>query len=149
MAWHHGGNDVKDVVREIGDFAPGYSSKESGYEEQLYDCLHVCFPGEKIYRQYSRGNTTADLYLDFKGDSAKVVVEVKKDLQTRPEFQRLIGQLYSYLTEWRCEVLVILCGENDPLLVNLVREAIAFFETAAGMRARLIEMPVAEQQDVA
>jgi hypothetical protein len=113
---------------------------ERDYEDAAYKYLNGCFPKDKFERQYSRSKTKADLYFEFK-DAAKVVVEMKRDLKERGEYHRLVGQVYEYLAEWKVEVLVVLCGDNDPALAKNVENFIVFMNEHVKPKVRYLHVP--------
>lgn len=139
MAWHHDGNDAENLRKAIAEMSLEPADREAGYEEQIYRHLNNKYRKEKFYRQYARANSTADIFVECV-DGAKVAIEVKKDLVTRAEYQRLVGQVYSYVTEWKCEVVLVICGESDPLLVRLTEDAMKFMnDKQDDFRVRFVE----------
>jgi hypothetical protein len=133
--------DVADLVEDALAWKPMSVETEREYEEQLYNFLHARHEPEKFYRKYARANTEADIFIESFKSGASVAIELKRDLVSRNEYHRLIGQTYAYLTEWKCEVLLVLCGQNDPVLVKLTREAAAFFSQYL-KKVRVVEKAV-------
>ena len=115
-------DDIRNALR--GREVPELSS-ERKYEGWIYRVLHEAFPKDVFHRQYANAKTKADIYVELRNGGAKVVVEVKYKLTKRGEYHRLIGQAWEYLREWRCELVVCICGESDPALVKLTEEALS------------------------
>jgi hypothetical protein len=131
--------DVDDVQEKAAEWKPCWFATEKEYEDALYRHLNDAFKKDKFERQYWRGKTRADIYVEFK-EAATVAVELKRDLTERGEYHRLIGQVYEYLTEWKVEALVILCGENDPALVKNVEAFLKFMNAHQGKKARFLHL---------
>jgi len=140
-AWETDADNIRDALAKWTP--PLESTGEAQFEDALYAYLNKYFPDEVVHRQYSRGKTRADLYVEFKG-GAKVAVELKRNLVDRGEYHRLIGQTYEYLREWKVEVVVVICGESDPSLVKLAREAVTFLGNVVGLKQHLVEKPAAK-----
>lgn len=121
--------DADNVVKIVHAWTPKPARSEAGYETALYEVLHAAFPEERFEKQYANGKTRADIFVAFRR-GAKVVVELKRNLTDRSEAHRLIGQMYEYVSEWKAEVVVVLCGKNDPAAVKLIKEAGAIFASA-------------------
>lgn len=132
--------DVDNVREILASWKPAWCPSEKEYEDAAYKYLNESFPKDKFERQYWRGKTKADLYVEFK-DAAKVVVEMKRDLKDRGEYHRLIGQVYEYLTEWKVEVLVVLCGDNDPALTKNVENFVVFMNEHVKPKVRFLHVP--------
>jgi len=117
------------------------SGDEAANEEALYGFLnHALGRTAVVYKQYSFAKTRADLFVEFK-DGGRVAVEVKANLTDRNEYHRLIGQIYAYLIEWKCHVVLVLCGECDPALVKLTHDAVDHFNFACDPKLRLLVRP--------
>lgn len=130
--------DVDTVIEKLEAWSPARAGSEREYEEALYKHLNDAFPQEPFKRQYKFAQTSADLFIHFK-PGAKVAVEVKADLVDRNEYHRLLGQVMTYLFEWECEVLVIVCGSSDPVLVKLARTTIGFLNSKHDLKVRFVE----------
>lgn len=132
--------DVDNVRDQLVKWKPNRSESEREYEDAAYRHLNACLPKDKFERQYWRGKTRADIYVEFK-DAAKVAIELKRDLQERGEYHRLIGQVYEYLTEWNVEALIILCGDSDPALTKNVERFVAFMNEKQKRKVRFLHVP--------
>lgn len=127
-------DDIRDALKTLN--VPALKT-EAQYEKAIYDHLHTVFPLDVFHRQYAYAKTKADIYVEFhKG--AHVVVEVKRNLTTRAEYHRLIGQSWEYMREWQAELVVCLCGECDPSLIKLVAEAVGALASTQRKKAHVL-----------
>jgi len=129
--------DVDNVRDALAEWKPGRLPSEKSYEDSAYAYLNKSFARDKFERQYARGKTRADIYVSFK-DGATVAIELKYAIKDRAEYHRLLGQIYEYVSEWSVEVLVVLCGDNDPALVKNIDGYVRFMKDNAGRKVRLI-----------
>lgn len=130
--------DVDDVVEALEQWVPiPNASREKDFEEDLYRFLNEKFPSHVFQQQYKMGNTSADLFVEFRG-GARVAVEVKASLTDRNEYHRLLGQAITYLREWKTEVVFVLCGACDPALTKLARDHIVFLNANTSKKARFV-----------
>jgi hypothetical protein len=74
---------------------------------------------------------------------------LKRDLQERGEYHRLIGQVYEYLTEWNTEALIILCGDSDPALTKNVERFVTFMNEKQKRKVRFLHVPNARTSTAA
>ena len=131
--------DVDNVREHLLKWKPTAFAQEKDYEDAAYRYLNQCFPKDKFDRQYWRGKTRADIYVQFK-DAATVAIELKRDLQDRGEYHRLLGQVWEYLMEWKAEALIILCGDTDPALRKNVERFIEFMNANPKYKVRLLNI---------
>jgi hypothetical protein len=131
--------DVDNVRNELVAWTPVALALEKDYEDAAYRYLNDRFPKDKFERQYARGRTRADLYVDF-SDGATVAIELKRDLQDRGEYHRLIGQVWEYLTEWRVEALIVLCGDTDPALRKNIERFVDFVNAHQKYKLRFLHV---------
>lgn len=130
-------DNVRDALRKWKALDLG---TEAQYEKAIYDYLNRAFPNEVFHRQYAKAKTKADIYVEFK-QGARVVIEVKCKLSARGEYHRLIGQSWEYLREWKSELVLCLCGESDPALVKLTREALEVLgRSQSSRKVHLLEL---------
>jgi hypothetical protein len=130
-------DDADDVVEKLEGWA-AVDGDEAENEEALYHFLNHAFDSAIVHRQYWQAKTRADLLVVFES-GPKVAVEVKANLTDRNEYHRLVGQVFSYLSEWECHVVLVLCGECDPALVKLTKRAIDFLNANCSPQARLVD----------
>jgi len=114
---------VSTTIKLIEKWSPRKCTTEKDYENSLYKYLHAELPDIQVTKQYAVGRIRADLMV---GD--KVIIEIKKDLCTTAQYQRLVGQLTEY-REWKGKVVLLLVGEIDP---NLKKELESFVKKYAG-----------------
>ena len=81
-------NPVQYVSKYIDEWSAKGCSSEKDCEDSLYLFLHDRLPKLQIVKQYGRGRSHVDLLIQD-----KVMVELKYDLTSTGEYQRLIGQL--------------------------------------------------------
>ncbi len=98
----------KKVVSLIKKWKPKGLNTEKEYENSLYKYLHENLQ-EQITKQYSLGRTSADIVV---GD--KVLIEIKHNLHSTSQFQRLRGQLQDYMDKWKGTLVLLLCGDTEP-----------------------------------
>ena len=63
-----------------------------------------------------KGRHLADI-----GIGNRVGIELKKDLHKKSEVDRLIGQLTTFLSDYKYGVIVVTCGETDLNTLNYVK----------------------------
>jgi hypothetical protein len=132
--------DADDVIQKIGVWRPSSASNEKAYEELLYRHLHEQFPAYNFIRQYTVGKTIADIFVDFDPNGCRVALELKANLSDRPEFHRLCGQLFEYAQVWKCDCVLVLCGETEPSLRKLASAYVDMLNNRYSSKARLVEV---------
>ncbi len=117
--------DSDNIQAAVEHWDPGELGSEKAYENALRKHLHEVFPEDKFHRQYSRANTTADIFVDFGESGCEVAIELKANLTKRTEMHRLIGQAWDYIEHWNCELVLVVCGaKSDPALVRTASKAV-------------------------
>lgn len=104
----------------IGKWRPKGCTTEKDYERSLYDFLHEKLPDIQVTKQYAIGRVKADIVV-----GNKVIIELKNNLQSPSDYNRLVGQLTAY-KNWSGGVIVILCGATDK---NIAKEVEKFAKT--------------------
>jgi hypothetical protein len=112
-------DDVGTVIKLLESWSPEDCKREKDFENSLFAYLHAVLPSTQVTKQYGVGRTKADIVVN-----KSVAIEMKHNLDSTAEFQRLVGQLMDY-EDWKGRIIVLLTGENDPELVKRVR---AFLE---------------------
>jgi hypothetical protein len=102
-------NNVDAVVSLIQRWNPKNCKTEKDYEKSLYEYLHNEFDTIQVTKQYAKGRIKADIVI---GGEKGIIIEIKRNLTTKAEYQRLIGQLVEY-KEWPGSVIVLLAGSVD------------------------------------
>jgi hypothetical protein len=128
--------DADDVVGAVEEWQAKCSTEEE-YEDSLARHLNGKFGKPIFHRQYFVGKSRADIFVQFQGGAA-VAIEVKCNLVDRLEYLRLIGQIYEYLNVSDVELVIVLCGENDPSIEKLIRDAVSFFNEHHGNKVRFV-----------
>ncbi len=103
---------IEGLVRR---WEPGVLPDESSYELSLYDFLHNELPGFQITRQYGRDRFKVDIAIE-----EAVAIEIKHNLTSIADYQRLVGQLVEY-GRWRMAFVLVLTGQLDQDIVQRVR----------------------------
>ena len=102
------------VLELVGTWNVGGCGSEKQCEDSLYDYLQRSLDGVQIIRQYGRARSFVDIMV-----ADRVMVELKYELTSTAEYQRLVGQLVGY-KEWNKDIIVVLVGNTEPnLLKNL------------------------------
>ena len=65
--------------------------------------------------QYASGRVKGDICVNH-----KVLIELKDSLKSTGQLQRLMGQLDLYASQWKKEVVVVICGDSQRDLVKVV-----------------------------
>ncbi len=113
------GEDGDEVFRAVYNYIKewqpkqGYKS-ESEYREDLFQFLSS--KAEKYPPQKEAGRHLADI-----GIGNRVGIEVKKDLHSKAEADRLSGQLMNFLSDYKYGVIVVACGKTDLNTLNYVK----------------------------
>jgi hypothetical protein len=106
----HVWDDVGFVVSLIQKWQPRGCKTEKDYERSLYEHLHENLDDLQVTKQFAFGRAHADICV-----ADKVIVEIKKDLNTTAKYQRLVGQLAEY-KRWHGRIVVLLIGDTDKSL---------------------------------
>ncbi|HVV51138.1 MAG TPA: hypothetical protein VHO06_15830 [Polyangia bacterium] len=137
--------DVDDIVKAVVAWVPGALFSERRYRDSLLKHLQATFPKNKFHIEFKTGKGKADIFVDFEdrtGFGAKVAIELKYQLKTANECNRLIGQIANYVD---CgEVLVVLCDETKQELADAVAKSLqAFCDQKFYRKGRVILKPFA------
>jgi hypothetical protein len=101
-------------------WAPNNCRTEGDYKKSLYLFLHAYFndPHIPIRKEYQVGASKVDININN-----QVLVEIKKDLHKKAEYDRLRGQIDDYLSS-DLEIIILLIGKTEPQLrKELIRHA--------------------------
>ena len=107
--------DIMGTVEKIiKKWKPERCTREKDYERSLVTFLQEKMPDVIIVPQYGAGTQKIDIVV-----GEEVVIELKNDLKTTSECQKLIGQLNGYERNWD-KIFVVVCGEiKDNLKKDL------------------------------
>lgn len=113
---------VSAIGRLLARWEPGEFENEKKYQESLFNFLSEALPSCLIRREYPEGGAIIDLYLRRSGFFGRdeVFFEVKKELSSKAEFNRLVGQLMD-MEPKRRKIIVVLCGKTDPSYVHRLK----------------------------
>ncbi len=114
---------LESVIKSLKDWQPKPLPNELKYRDSLMGHLRGKLPKEKIEPEYRHLGTTTDIYVkqDSFFGSSEVFVELKRNLQSKAQLDRLVGQVES-LEPKNNAVLIILCGETNPALLTRLKE---------------------------
>lgn len=104
---------VTDAIRQCKLYD---LSSEAEVEESLFQHLNRKLKGIDVRRQYPHDRVKADILIE-----EYVAIEIKLNLITTAEFQRLIGQLETY-ARWGVLMIVLIVGEADDDLKRRIEE---------------------------
>ena len=103
------------VYNAIKEWQPKQKyNSENEYREDLFRFLSS--RAKKYPPQKESGRHLADI-----GIGDRVGIELKKDLHSKAEADRLIGQLTSFLRDYKYGVIVVACGKTDLNTWNYVK----------------------------
>jgi hypothetical protein len=111
---------VKKLVQE---WTPEPMATELKYRDSLAAFIREKAKGAKVETEYRHNGTTADVYVKESGffGSSEVFVELKRNLQHKAQFDRLVGQIHELQPKTNY-VVVIFCGDTNPALITRFRE---------------------------
>lgn len=115
---------INCVANSVAAWKPAEAKKEITYSAALADYLReACPPDTRIETEYRHGGTTADVWLSWSGLLLKgeVFFEVKRNLDKKTDYDRLIGQIEA-LKPRDNKVIVVLVGETSKELLGRLRE---------------------------
>jgi hypothetical protein len=114
---------LDSVVKLVKEWQPKPLPTELKYRDSLVAHLREKLPKEKIEPEYRHLGTTTDIYVKQDGffGSSEVFVELKRNLLSKAQLDRLVGQIES-LEPKKNAVIVILCGETNPSLLTRLKE---------------------------
>jgi len=131
-------NPLATVVEVVEEWKPRKCTTEKDYEKSLHRFLQEGLEGIDVIPQFGSGRVKGDLVV-----GKRVLIEVKKDLDSTAKLQRLIGQLDLYSSEWRDHVIIVLCGRHDDNLVRQLQERVKKYSPGSFLvgspEARLIK----------
>jgi len=133
---------LANLCRAIGKWEPEDFPRERDYRDSLAAHLRVYAPDARIECEYRHLGTTADICVEWDGfiSTERVLIELKRNLNSKSEFNRLVGQIADLKPD-RTNIIVVLCGETSaqwldrlkatfkpswlpPTLAILVRESV-------------------------
>lgn len=118
---------IPAFVRLLKDWIPPKLGSETAYRYHLVEFPRSAVPEDaRVEREFRHHGTTVDVYVQWKGFLQRddVAFELKKDLQKKSDFDRLVGQI-EVLDPQKHNVLVILIGNTDDALLRRLKEKYA------------------------
>jgi hypothetical protein len=107
------------IIKLIDEWHPKKCNSEKDFEKSLYNFLHNKLTNIQITKQYALGRIKADIVVDN-----NIIIEIKFNLNSRNNYQRLIGQLIEY-KQWEGTVIVLLIGKTDQ---NFIKDLKIFIQ---------------------
>ncbi len=101
------GNSSYMIASLIRKWKPGTLKTGESYEHALYEYLHNQLNELPVSRQYAKGRIRASLAV-----GNKVIIEIKKNLNSTSSYQRLIEQISEY-KDGGVNVIILLTGKTD------------------------------------
>ena len=106
---------ARSVMKLIEAWHPRGCKTEKDLERSLHKHLEKNLPDTDVQMQYASGRVKGDICVDH-----KVLIELKDGLKSTAQVQRLLGQLDLYESQWKKEVIVIICGDSQRDLVRQI-----------------------------
>ena len=110
---------VRDVLRLIDSWHPRKCETEKDFERSLHKHLEKHLQNSNVIKQYAAGRAKGDIVVED-----KILIEIKDSLQSTGQLQRLLGQLDIYNTQWKGQVIVVICGDSQRDLVKHLNEKV-------------------------
>src|SRR5215471_17173706 len=116
--------DIANLIKK--DWHPGALESELKYKQSLAAFLRNQLKGATVETEYRHLGTTTDIYVKVPGffSATGVLIELKRNLTQKAHLDRLIGQLI-LLKPSKNNIIVILCGETNPALLDRLKEQFA------------------------
>ena len=93
--------------------------------------------------QHAIAKTFVDIMAEFEGDESKggtdVAIEIKYNLTKPNEYHRALGQMLTYVSAWKKETVLVLCGQNDLDLVKGAKRTAKKLAEWSGKKVRVVE----------
>lgn len=113
------------LVRSIAsEWTPDPMGSEQEYQEDIEPFLRAVLPEEAVLaREYMHLGSKLDFYVRLQGwiRRHEIAIEMKANLRSKSEFDRLKGQLQGY-EPGKNQVILILCGDTEPSYIQQLRE---------------------------
>jgi hypothetical protein len=131
---------VANLSRAIDRWSPPDLGKETEYRDSLAAHLKECAPNGRVQIEYRHLGTTTDIYFEFDGvfGNHKAFIELKRNLKQKSELDRLIGQTEHLKPRKDNVIIIVLCGDTAPALLDRLREQ---YKAHLGWNIRIIEKP--------
>ncbi len=110
---------ARDVLKLIDSWHPRKCETEKDFERSLHKHLEKNLQNSNVIKQYAAGRVKGDIVVED-----KILIEIKDCLQSTGQLQRLLGQLDIYNTQWKGQVIVVICGGSQRDLVKHLSEKV-------------------------
>jgi len=104
------------VLPLVKQWKPKPFPRELNYRNSLVGYLLKNLCDARVEQEYRHLGTTVDIYVKNDSNSA-VFVELKRNLNSKSEYDRLVGQIES-LQPNQNSIIVVLCGHSSQMLVG-------------------------------
>jgi hypothetical protein len=125
--------DADNILRAVKEWKPGPCFNEKQCKLSLYRHLKglKSLKTKTFHLEHPVGTGFADIFVDLDDSSdfgAKVAIELKYNLKSKPDCDRLVGQIGHYVDVG--EVVVVLCGETSMAQAAIVAKRIEDFKAS-------------------
>lgn len=105
---------LANLCRAINDWNPEELRRERDYRDSLADHLRGYAPGARIECEYRDSGTTIDICVEWDHlfGTERVLIELKRELNTKAEYNRLVGQITDMKPD-KNNIIVVLCGDTS------------------------------------
>jgi hypothetical protein len=114
-------SNVTDLIRQ---WKPPTLRTELAYSDALAVLLRDALPEDsRVEREYRHDGTTCDVCVHYKHmiGSELVLIELKRNLQKKSDYDRLVGQIEG-LKPKKNSIVVALVGDTDPALLGRLQD---------------------------
>jgi len=113
----------ESVLESIKRWEPKMLPNELEYRDSLVSHLRGQLRDAKVEPEYRHLGTTTDIYVKQSGffGASEVFLELKRNLTSKAQLDRLVGQIES-LEPKKNFVILVLCGKTNPTLLARLRE---------------------------
>lgn len=108
------------VIPLIEQWTPEPLPSELRYRNSLAEHLRGNLQNLRIETEYRHLGTTTDIYIK-QSDDSDVFLELKRNLRSKSECDRLVGQIES-LQPSKHSIVIVLCGQTLPTLAARLAE---------------------------
>ncbi len=110
---------MEKVCGLIKDWKPKACKSEKDFEKSLLQYLRANLPGIEIINQYGIATNKIDIAI-----GRQVFIEIKKELTKQNHLKRLLGQLTLYEKEKINYLILLICCQYEPNLINQLEKEI-------------------------
>jgi hypothetical protein len=123
VTWH---GFQAELLHTLEYWQPSAQRTERAYRDDLVRFLREQLPTARVEREWRHNGTTADVFVRWMGlvQTHDTYFELKRNLTSKPEFNRLVGQVDD-LDPTQHRVFIVVCGRSDERFVSRLREKYA------------------------